>query len=148
MAHSWLLHSPGGVGLACIFTLEWSRILSSYCICLGADRIMQGIWSGGVVPVLLELHACFITDADYDYVDQGCADGGYRPPPQHFQICKKVGQKSAMLQERLPQYFLWPFFSKNSWSIGQNALPQQEVPRHITDVDSRDEAFSWCYKGG
>ena len=26
--------------------------------------------------------------------------------PQYFQICKKVGQKSAMLQESWPQYFL------------------------------------------
>ena len=37
----------------------------------------------------------------------GCADGGVgHRTPQYFQIRKKVGQKSAMLQEIWSQYFL------------------------------------------
>ena len=68
---------------------------------------------------------------------QGCADGGLGEAscPQCFQIYKKVGQQSTMLQEGWPQYCLWPFssvFSNNSWSIGQNVPPQQKVSRHIT----------------
>ena len=47
---------------------------------------------------------------------------------------KKVGQKSAMLQESRPQYFLRPFFSNHSWSIGQNVPTQQKVPRYITEA--------------
>ena len=35
--------------------------------------------------------------------------------PQYLQICEKVGQKAAMLEEIWPQYFLGPFvFSNNS----------------------------------
>ena len=40
---------------------------------------------------------------------KGCADWG-RHAPQYFQICKKVVQKSAMLQESWQQYFLLPIF--------------------------------------
>ena len=40
-------------------------------------------------------------------------------PPQYFQICKKFGQKSAILQESWPE-----FFSNNSWSIGHH-LPNR-----------------------
>ena len=52
------------------------------------------------------------------------------PPPNIFQFqfnlhCQKVGQKSAILQESLPLHFSWPFFSNNSWPIGQNAPPPQ-----------------------
>ena len=45
------------------------------------------------------------------------------PPPQYLQVCKKVGQKAAMLEEIWQQYFLGAFFSNNSWSIDQNAPP-------------------------
>jgi len=49
-----------------------------------------------------------------------------RHAPQYFQICNKVGQKSAMLQEIWPQYFCDLIFSNNSWSIGQNTPPPTE----------------------
>ena len=41
--------------------------------------------------------------------NRGRADG-VRYVPVYFQYCKKVGQKSAMLQEIWPQYFPWPLF--------------------------------------
>ena len=64
----------------------------------------------------------------------GAWDGASRLP-QYFQFCKKVGEKAVMLQEswqQYQQYFLWPFFSNNSWSIDQSASPQQKMSRHIT----------------
>ena len=61
---------------------------------------------------------------------QGCADGcmwrGIAPPLQYFQICKKVGQKSAMLQERVGhRIFCHLFLPKRP--------PQQKVSQHITE---------------
>ena len=37
-----------------------------------------------------------------------CLLGGKTPPPQYFQICQKVGQKSVMLEESWPQHFRDP----------------------------------------
>ena len=39
--------------------------------------------------------------------------------PQYYQICKKVGRKSAILQECWPQHFLRPFPSFLVTIIGQ-----------------------------
>jgi len=36
----------------------------------------------------------------------GMGAWGASHPSQYFQICKKVGQMSAMMQESKPQYFL------------------------------------------
>ena len=81
---------------------------------------------------------------------RGCADWGVSRP-QYCPICKKVGQKAAMLEESWQQYFLWPFFSKSSQSIGQNAPPQQKVSQHITgyitcaDQSRRAIVFPICF---
>ena len=36
---------------------------------------------------------------------------GGRCAPQYLQICKKIGQKAAMLEGVWQQYFLGPFFT-------------------------------------
>ena len=48
--------------------------------------------------------------------------------PSYFQICKKVSQKVAMLQERVGNsIFVIFYFRKNSWSSDQNTpLPPTE----------------------
>ena len=68
---------------------------------------------------------------------QGCADkeghGGRHAPPQCFQICKKVGQKGAMLQENRQKFFC-DFFSLVTigGQLVKTPPPQQKVSRNIT----------------
>ena len=45
---------------------------------------------------------------DADVQGQGCADGALRPP-NIVKFARRLVIKSAMLQERLPHYFLRPF---------------------------------------
>ena len=67
--------------------------------------------------------SCFHVSSKFVYT--GMADRGVgTSPPQYFQICKKAGQKSAMLQESWPKYFLrLLFFFNDSWSIGHKHPP-------------------------
>ena len=62
--------------------------------------------------------------------------GGGASCPQYFQICMKVGQKAAMLEERVVNsIFCDLLFSNNSWLIGQTCPPpQQQVSLHITET--------------
>ena len=65
--------------------------------------------------------------------------GRGEPCPQYFQICKKVGQKVAMLQEKLATAFSVTFFLVKT--VGQlvNPLPPTEgVSAHhclMQDID-------------
>ena len=60
---------------------------------------------------------------------------GIASPFQYSQICKKVGQKSALLQRSWQQYFPWPFFCPFVTVVGylgKTAPPPNGRSLHIT----------------
>ena len=72
--------------------------------------------------------------------------GAWGRGPQYCQSCKKVGQKSAMLQESWPQYLLGNFSRFLATIVGQlGNRPEQKVPRYITGLSVYKVLHMLCF---